>query len=144
MFWPTEARRVRAQVEAAAAALTSPPGEPDMPRLVRLAGLARRLAPDVVVEPEPGGPQVRGRETVAGLAAQLSGMGGIRQVAVRDIVVVIDDTRTTARVSAVVDLVRAAAAQPRPEDAEPVTIELRKVGGDWLITRAAREPTLTR
>jgi hypothetical protein len=140
----SEARRVRAQVEAAAADLTAPPGEPDVQRLVRLAGLSKRLAPDVVVEAEPGGPAIRGREAVAGLATQLSGLGGIQAVTLTDVGVTFDDLKTRATVSAVAHVTTASPGQPSRYDGDVVTIELRLVDGAWLISRAASEPALSR
>ncbi len=71
-LWPSEASRVRARVVAAADAISGASGEGDFDRLARLAGLAKALSPDIVVEAEPGGPAVRGREAVAALASQLS------------------------------------------------------------------------
>jgi hypothetical protein len=139
-----EARLVRARIDAAAAALTPPPGEADVQRIVRIAGLAKLLAPDVVVTPEPGGPEVRGRETVAGLASQLSGTAGIRKVAVRDATITFDDTKIRASAAARLDVTTAERPEPREDDAEPVTIELKKIDGEWLISRAVREPILSR
>ena len=143
-LWADEVRVVRARIDAAAAALTPPQGEPDMQRIVRIAGLAKLLAPDVVVTPELGGPEVRGRETVAGLAAQLSGTAGIRKVSVREAKITFDDTKTRATVAARFDVATADRPEPREDDAEPVTMELRKIDGQWLIAKALREPILTR
>ena len=140
----SEARRVRAQVDAAAAALTVPPGEPDVQRLVRLAGFSKRLALDVVVEAEPGGPAIRGREAVAGLAAQLSGLGGIQTLSLSDVTVAFDDSKTRATVSAMAHVTTASPGQPSSYDGDVVTIELRLIDGEWLISRAASEPALSR
>ena len=74
-LWPSEASRVRARVLAAAAAISGRPGEGDVDRLARLAGLAKTLSRDIVVEAEPGGPAIRGREAVAALATQLATAG---------------------------------------------------------------------
>ena len=79
-------------VEAAAEALSVPAGEPEMQRIVRIAGSPnasrRRRA-----RSRAGGPGVRGREAVAGLAAQLSGIAGLRAVALTDIEVAFDETK---------------------------------------------------
>ena len=139
-----EARAVRARIDAATAALTPPPGEADVQRIVRIGGLAKLLAPDVAVAPELGGPEVRGRETVAGLAAQLSATTGIRKVSVRDATITFDDTKIRATVAARLDITTADRPEPREDDAEPVTIELRKIDGEWLISKAVREPILSR
>ena len=139
-----EARRVRAVVDAAAAALTAPPGEPDMQRLLRVAGLGKRLAPDVVVEAEAGGPAIRGREAVAGLAAQLSGIGGIQAVSLSDVRITFDQARTRATVSALAHVTTASAGQASPYDGDVVQIDLRLVDGDWLIGSASRQPALAR
>jgi hypothetical protein len=62
-------------VNAAAAAVSSRAGEGDLDRVARLAGLGKLLAADVVVEVEPGGAAIRGRDAVVGLASQLAAAG---------------------------------------------------------------------
>ena len=101
-LWPSEASRVRARVVAAADAISARPGEGDFDRLARLAGLAKTLSPDIVVEAEPGGPAVRGRESVAALATQLSSAGGPRRVELSDVEVTFDERSSHAVVTAVV------------------------------------------
>jgi hypothetical protein len=140
-----EARRVRSVVDAAAAALTAPAGEPDMQRLVRVAGLRKLLAEDVVIETEPGGPAIHGREAVAGLAAQLSGIGGVQAVALSDVEIAFDDdAKTRATVSALVHVTTAGTSQAPPYDGEAVRIDVRQVDGTWVIGGAARQPALAR
>jgi hypothetical protein len=144
LFWPSEARRVRARVLATAAALSSRPGEGDIDRLARLAGLAKGLAPDVVIEAEPGGPSVRGREAVATVASQFAGAAGSQQITLEDIAVAVDDTRSRATVTAIAHVTSATPGPASARDGELVRIELVKSGDQWLIARAAPEAALTR
>ena len=141
---------MRARVIAAADAMSARPGEGDFDRLARLAGLAKALSPDIVVEAEPGGPAVRGREAVAALATQL-----------------VDGGRTAAR--------RAERSRGRPRralvarrrdrgrardvdapdgapaggaaaafDGDVIRIELARTDDGWLIARASPVPALAR
>ena len=63
---------------------------------------------------------------------------------VRDATVTFDDTKTRATVAARLDVATAARPEPREDDAEPVTLELIKVDGAWLIRKAVREPIVSR
>ena len=155
LFWPGEASRVRARVTAAAEALSARPGEGDVNRLARLAGFARGLARDVVVEAEPGGPAIRGREAVAALASQLSAVGA-PHIELTDLEVTLDATSSNAVVTAVVHLTAVGpggsagpggAAGPGLAsgfDGDVVRIDLVRGDDGWLIVRAAPEPALAR
>ena len=97
VLWPSEASRVRARVVAAAEAISARPGEGDFDWLARLAGLAKALSPDIVVEAGPGGPAIRGREAVAALATQLSTAGGPQRVELSDLEVTLDEALVARR-----------------------------------------------
>lgn len=138
---PDETRAVRNRVQAAAEALSPVAGEADLNRLTRLAGFAKLLATDVLVESEAGGPAIRGREAVAGLAAQLS--AGARRVEISDVEVTFDDAQTRAMVTAVAHVTSSSGAE-RTDGGQVVRLELTKVDGEWLISRARPEPALDR
>jgi len=150
LFWPNEASRVRARVTAAAEAVSARPGEGDIERLARLAGLAKVLDRDIVVEGEPGGPAIRGREAVAALASQLSAAGGPHRIALSDLQVTLDEPASHAVVTAVAHVSSAApsggaAGGPLAGfDGEVVRLELRRTDDGWVITRAAPDRVLTR
>jgi hypothetical protein len=150
VLWRNEARVVRGRVDAAAAAVSSRAGEGDLDRLARLAGLGKLLTPDVVVEAEPGGPAIRGRDAVVGLASQLAAAGGPQTIELTDVEVTFDDAKIRATVAAVVRVTSASPGEsPRASPAssvhgDVVRIELVKDGGDWLISKAAPEPALRR
>jgi hypothetical protein len=139
-----ESRRVRARVEAAAEALSPPPGEPDIQRLTRLAGLAKLLARDVVVEADAGGVAVRGREAVAGVAAQVSAAAGPQRIALTDFDVTLDDTKTRATVTVVAHVTSTSPAAASRYDGQAIHLELLKDGGEWLISLARPQPALDR
>jgi len=139
-----ETRQVRARVEAAAEALSPPAGEADLNRLTRLASFAKLLAPDVLVEAEPGGRSIRGREAVAGLAAQLSAAAGAQRVELSGIEVALDETRTRATVSALAHVTSSSAGNASSYDGQVIHLELTRIDGDWLISLARPEPVLDR
>ena len=118
LLWPSEASRVRARVVEAADGDLGASGR----RGLRSAGASHRsgenaVAPDVVVEAEPGGPAIRGREAVAALATQLSTAGGPRRVELSDIEVTLDEDSTHAVVTAIA---RVTSRRPAPRQrAEP-------------------------
>ena len=140
----SEERRVRARVTAAAEALSGRAGEGDIDRLARLAGFAMGLAPNVVVEAEPGGPSVSGREAVAALASQVTAAGRPQQITLQDMAVAFDDTRSRATVTAVAHVASATPGPASGHDGELVRIELVKAGDEWLIARVAPETALAR
>jgi hypothetical protein len=149
-LWPSEASRVRARVVEAAEAISARQGEGDFDRLARLTGLAKTLSPGVVVEAEPGGPAIRGRESVAALAAQLSTADGPRRVDLSDLEVTLDEGSTHAVVTAIAR-VTSLAPGPTPADGaaaefdgDVIRIELARTDDGWLITRASPAPALAR
>jgi hypothetical protein len=150
VFWPSEASRVRARVMAAADAVSARQGEGDFDRLARLTGLAKTLSPDVVVDPDAGGPGIRGREAVAALATQLSAAGGPLRIELTDVDVSLDDGSSHAVVTAVAHVTSTAAGSPPPGgpaaafDGDVIRVELARTGDGWLITRAAPAPALAR
>lgn len=144
-LWRDETRAVRGRVQAAAQALSPGAGEADLNRLTRLAGFAKMLATDVLVEAEAGGPALRGREAVAGLAAQLSAAAGARRIEISDIEVTFDDRQARAMVTAVAHVASSSpGAAERTYDGQVIRLELTKVDGEWLISRARPEPALDR
>ena len=143
--WPSEASRVRARVTAAAEALSGRAGEGDVDRLARLAGFAKGLAPDVVIEAEPGGPSVRGREAVAAVASQFAAAGGSQRITLSDVAVAFNDNQSRATVTAVAHVTSATTPGPASaRDGDVVRIELVKAGDQWLIARATPEAALAR
>ena len=150
LLWPTESSRVRARVVAAADAVSARPGEGDFDRLARLAGLAKMLARDIVIEAEPGGPAIHGREAVAALATQLSTAGGALRVELSDIEVTLDEGSPHAVAIAVARVTSTAPGAASTSDAvsrfdgEAVRIELARTDDGWLITRASAMLALAR
>jgi hypothetical protein len=142
LFWPTDARRIRATLAAAAEAVSSRAGEAELERVARAAGLARTLAAEVVVEAGPDGPAVRGRETVVGLASRLR-MQGPLSVEFDGVQLAIDGEAATATAQAFARVRGGSAAEAGGYDGVEVRIDLAKVDGAWLITRVAPERTLT-
>ena len=148
-LWPSEASRVRARVLAAADAISARQGEGDFDRLARLTGLAKTLSPDVVVETEPGGPAIAGREAVAGLATQLATGGGPQRIELSDLEVSLDERSSHAVVTAVVHVASATGGGPgggaaEGFDGDVIRIELARTDDGWLITRASPAPALAR
>ena len=150
LLWPSDASRVRARVVEAAEAISARQGEGDFDRLARLAGLAKTLSPGVVVEAEPGGPAIRGRESVAALATQLSSAGGPRRIELSDIDVTLDEGSSNAVVTAIARVTSPApggtpAGRAAAEfDGDVIRIELVRTDDGWLITRATPESALAR
>ena len=139
-----EARAVRKRVEAAAEAVSSRAGEADIERIARLAGLTRLLAVDVLVEAAEGGPAVRGREAVAGLASQLSAAAGPQALTLSDIEIAFNDVKTAATVTAVARLTSSSPGAAQTYDGQVIHLELTKNGQEWVISRARPELTLDR
>jgi hypothetical protein len=141
-FWPTDERRIAARLHEAADTLSTARAEPDLQRTLRLAGLAAHLAPDIVVESEPGAASVRGRSAVVAVAAQLARAGGGRRFELRDVRVTVDagGRRATAYAASRVTLEEAV---PFAADGV-VRVDLEKVDGEWLIARVVPEPDLAR
>jgi hypothetical protein len=139
-LWPTDARRIRATLEAAAEAASAPAGEGDLQKVARVAGLAKRLAPDVVVDAGPDGPAVRGRETVVAVASRLA--AGPLRIELDGVDLTIDGGRAAA--AAFVRVRGDHAGEAGEYDGAEVRIELVKTDGTWVIARVTPDRTVTR
>jgi hypothetical protein len=150
VLWPNEASKVRARVNAAADAISPRQGEGDFDRLARLTGLAKMLSPDIVVEAEPGGPGIRGRESVAALATQLSTAREPQRIELSDLEVTLDEGSSHAVVTAVARVTSMApggtpaGGAAMGFDGDVIRIELARTADGWLITRASPAQALAR
>lgn len=145
-LWPTDARAIRGRVISAAEAVSARAGEADIERLARMAGLSKLLAADVVVEEHPGGPVVRGRDTLLAVAGRLSAAAGPRQIELSDIAVLVDDTASQATVVAVANVTSTSEGPASRYDGQPIRVDFVKdaATGEWLISRATIVPALDR
>lgn len=142
-LWPTEARAIRRALADAADAMSVPAGEGDLQRLARAAGLAKRLAADVVIEAGPDGPSLQGREMVVGLASRLR-MAGPVTVSFTEIGLTVDGPAGRATASGAVQVSGDGPGELAGVDDAEVTVALAKVDGAWLIARVAVVPALRR
>jgi hypothetical protein len=142
-FWPTDARRVRATLEAAVEAVSTTAGERELERVARVAALMKTLAPDVVVETGPGGPSVQGRETVMGLASRV-GMTGPLTVELDGVELTIDGEAGRATATAFARVRGGTAGEAGAYDGAEVRVDLTRIDGAWLIARVSPDRTLTR
>lgn len=144
LLWPTEARRVRARVEAVAHAASVPADESELLRVARIASLARALAPDVLLEEPDGTLSIAGREAVVGLASRLATPSGPTSIELANVDVSIDAAGTGAAVTATVRVRSRGPSDIERADGEMVRIELTKMGNDWLVRRVSPARALTR
>lgn len=138
LLLPSDERRVRACVEALAAALATPPNEPDLARLTRVAGLRRYFtdAAAVYFADEAHQP-VRGRDAIVALVGQSLPMLGPFAVHLDNVRIAIRDGSTVADVHLDGRLVSAdGKSEPVVIDARSVGLTLAKVGRAWLVSSA--------
>ncbi len=144
VLWPSEASRVRARVVAAADAVSARPGEGDIDRLARLAGLAKTLSPTSSSRPSPAdrpSADASGR----GAGHQLSTAGGPQRIELSDSTsprrgrVACRRDRGRAR-----DVDRGGRRTAAGFDGDVIRIELARTDDGWLITRASPAPALAR
>lgn len=143
VLWPTDARAVRRALAGAAGAVSVPAGEGDLQRIARAAGLARRLAADVVVEAGPDGPSIQGRDMVAGLASRLR-TGGPVTVSFTETSLTVDGAAGRAIASGAVQVSGDGSGELAGIDDNELTVTLTKIDGEWLIARVALVPALRR
>jgi ketosteroid isomerase-like protein len=132
-WWPmSEEARVRARLEAIAAAVSSAPGEAPVTRLSRIAALRSDVADDVVIE-APGGVRVEGVDRLLALA-------GARAQAARGVAVTLADLEVTVGPAGDAADVRGVVQFRDGDggaDAREVTGALRRDGdGRWRLSRA--------
>lgn len=124
-LYPTDARRVRAASLELAQVVSVPAQEPEIARVARLAGLARHVAADIVVEAEGVEARVEGRDQVTAMAGRLSASPNGITVTLDDLEVTIGEDRRSAEVRAL-----ATAREPRPGGG-PDVVEQRRVRLEW-------------
>ncbi len=140
---PGEERRVRARVDALAAALATPANEPDLKRLARIAGLRRFFTDDVAVYfADEAHQPVRGRDELAGLVGQSMGVLGPFTVRLDNVRIAIRDGNAIADVHLDGRLLSAdGRSEARIIDARSVGLTLTKVDGTWLVSGARVMPS---
>lgn len=143
--WPSETRRIRARLDALAAAISTPPQEPDVGRMARLASLARGLHPDVAVVLQEGAAPIVGREAVLALATRaIPGLGPMR-VTVDNMDAIVDASAGQATAVVLVSTSRLGqdGASAEPPDSHEVQLTLVRVDGEWLVMRVEMPPLLS-
>ncbi len=134
-WWPTDERRIRAQLHEMADALNADAGRADFARLAGLATLGGRLAPDIVVE-------VRGREA-RGRDAVLSAARAFRATAPGR--VVLDEVEVDVQGdAATADVVARLLRDDTSDAATGLAIALTRADGTWLVTRVTERRALRR
>jgi hypothetical protein len=136
LLLPSDERRVRDRVEALAAALATPPNEPDLARLTRVAGLRHHFTEDAAVYfADEAHQPVHGCDAIVGLIGQSLPMLGPFTVQLDNVRIAIRDDRTVADVHLDGRLVSAdGKSEPAVIDARSVGLTLAKVDRAWLVS----------
>ena len=135
LLFPTEAERIRRQLDALGEAASFEAGEVGLARVARAVGIGRYFATDVVIDlGEPFG-MIEGREAVVAMAARIP--VGSEDVTIQfvdaGIIVLPDEGSATVRVTVQgtgLDL-----AGRDVIDACEIDIRFQQIEGDWLIAR---------
>jgi hypothetical protein len=138
-WWFNPSRALKRQIGEVAAILSVPAGEPEMPRLARLAQLRRHLADDIRIR--AGSTEISSRDAILGALGAWKPPGGGIDVQFVDTQVFID-TEAAARAYLSVEV-----ATPDPRggqatvDRQDTSVRLEKRGGRWVITSVeSKEP----
>jgi ketosteroid isomerase-like protein len=138
LLMPGEERRVRGRLDALAETLGTPPKEPDLARLARVARLRGYFADDAVIyflgeRHEP----IRGRDEIVGLAHGALTQLGPFSVELQNVRIAIGEAGSVADVHLEGRLVsRDPEADPATLDARSASLTLTKIDGTWLVSSA--------
>jgi hypothetical protein len=139
LWWPSEEKRVRARVEAMAAAAGSPANEDSLSRLSRAKRLLGWMREDVRLDFEQSEwPPIVGRDSVAALVARpwpqtAAGM----TVELQDLTIALSADRTAADVRFKARVVsREPSQEPVALDGRMIAVTLHRVDGEWLVASA--------
>jgi hypothetical protein len=110
--------------------------------IARAASLGQFFTEDVVVELGSGSPPINGRDTLIGMAARLQPRTAAFILELDDIgVTFVDATRADAALTAVIRR-RTIGSGEQSLDAREFSAELRRIDGEWRISRVTAVETL--
>jgi hypothetical protein len=136
-MWPSEEARIRARLDdlGGAVSMGLEKHETQMARLARVARLRQFLAPDLYLDVGAPYQPIEGRDVVLGMVAKAA-------LPPRDVIVRFVDVQVTidpAGGQAIAYLTAEASSQTsegaREIDARELQLTLRKVEGEWIVTR---------
>lgn len=129
VLFPSEERRIRAQLDGLVETVNAPPAE-GIDGLARAARIGNAFTPDVVVD-FGDGPPTRGRETIMAVASRLQDRARTVKVSIQDVDVVVSSDRSSADVDLTVIV-----TTNDSTDAREFQVQMLKPDGTWLISRA--------
>jgi SnoaL-like protein len=133
--WLNPARAVKRRLGEVAATLSTPAGESQMSRVVRLAQLRRYLAENIHVRAGTSGRELTSRDQVLAIAAVWKPSEGGWDVHFADLHITVE-SEAAARAYLTVE-VTTPDPQGRPSvDARDATFALARQNGEWVITEA--------
>jgi hypothetical protein len=133
--WLNPARAVKRRLGEVAATLSTPAGESQMSRVVRLAQLRRYLAENIHVRAGTSGRELTSRDQVLAIAAVWKPSEGGWDVHFADLHITVESD-AAARAYLTVE-VTTPDPQGRPTvDARDATVALARQNGEWVITEA--------
>jgi hypothetical protein len=131
-WWFNPARALKRQMGEVAAALSVPPGEPEIARIARLAQLRGHLADDIHIR--AGSLEISPRDAILGAVGAWKPPAGGIDVRFVDTQVFIDSA-TTARVYMSVEVATLDPRGGQPTvDRQDTSVRLEKREGQWVIT----------
>jgi hypothetical protein len=134
-MFPSNARRVRTQFLTLAKLASVPADEPDLARLARARKFSIMLARDISVSFDDGTSGLNGREAVALLVAQPTGIRGGVNVGLSEVAVDVGPggTEATSTGRARATFTDSRTGQLSSEE-RGLTLVWHKIDGDWLVS----------
>ncbi len=143
-LFPSNARRIRTRFYALATLVSIPPVEQDLERLARARRFGSMLAGDIAVTFDDGGPAVNGRDALVLLVAGPPSLTGGLKVELTDVAV---QVASGGHEGVSTGLARLTYTDPQTKqltaEAHRVTLDWRKVDGEWLVQVARVGPAMS-
>ncbi|MGH9350345.1 MAG: nuclear transport factor 2 family protein [Vicinamibacterales bacterium] len=136
-WWNSPERQIRRTLAAISSRLSHDEPVTGLAAAVAAAGLQELVAREVVIEPGRPFPPLTGRDAVVAAAARLVTATPAARVEVVDLRITIGADGDTARVAGSVVATFHDRAGQRAVEAREVVMTLRRVGGRWVVERAA-------
>lgn len=133
-YWPGEERSIRRHLTGLAEALSFPASENEVQRITRLKALQEYFVPDVrvVFDGQAMGP----RDTLLERLSQVEPPPGGIVVEMSDLLVLLADDRSTAKVTLGVHTRRTRGGNGAAVETRRVALEMTRRPGDWMIATA--------
>jgi hypothetical protein len=139
---PDEERQIRARLSSLAEEFNTSAAD-GLGLVAKAARMGTYFSDDVTIDLGPGSAAIVGRDTLMGMAARLQPRTSVYTLSLDDVAIDVAPEKRTAKVALTLIITRTSGVTGKESlDAREFSVDLRKLDGEWRISRAAAVDTL--